>query len=60
MFPDHLESKQVMLARKVYNNESNEGELSLSLSDIKMYMIAVAINSVFSFCLALFACLIEE
>lgn len=38
--PDDLENKQVILARKV---ESNEEELVFSLSDVKMYVLTIAI-----------------
>ena len=38
--PDDLENKQVILARKV---ESNEDELVFSLSDVKMYVLTIAI-----------------
>lgn len=40
MMPDDLENKQVILARKV---ESNEEELVFSLSDVKMYVLTIAI-----------------
>lgn len=40
MIPDDLENKQVILARKV---ESNEEELVFSLSDVKMYVLTIAI-----------------
>ena len=40
MMPDDLENKQVILARKV---ESNEQELVFSLSDVKMYVLTIAI-----------------